>query len=207
MVRPREGDKRARILDAAVQVFSQKGFYHSRVSDVADVAGVAGGTIYLYFKGKDDVLISLFEDRMEKILTDVREMLDNETDASARLRAFIGLHLALVDRDPALADILTVELRQSSKFVREYRPHKFFEYLDVAEDILNQGIQSGQFRPDIQPKVWRRALFGALDEVTLMWVACLREGVDPPSTLAEAASTICNLMLSGLMIPEPIHEE
>jgi len=207
MVRPRDGDKRARILDAAVQVFSQKGFYHSRVSDVADVAGVAGGTIYLYFKGKDDVLICLFEDRMEKILRDVRSMLKTESDASARLEAFIGLHLALVDRDPALADILTVELRQSSKFVREYRPQKFFEYLDVAEEILNQGIRSGQFRSDIQPKVWRRALFGALDEVTLMWVACLREGVDPPSTLAEAAATICNLMLSGLIRPELTHEE
>ena len=72
---------------------------------------------------------------------------------------------------------------------------------------FESGIRSGQFRTDIQPKVWRRALFGALDEVTLMWVACLREGVAPPSTLAEAASTICNLMLSGLMKPEPIHEE
>ncbi len=200
---PRLGDKRQRILDAAVQVFAERGFFHSRVNDVAEAAGVAGGTIYLYFKNKDDLLISLFEDRMDSILEGLRESLAEEPDARARLRRFVQLHFQLVESDPALADVLSVELRQSSKFVREYKAHKFYEYLGVAEEILREGATDGFFRSDIDPKVFRRALFGALDEVTLMWVHGQREGRTPPCSLESAANQVHNLFSSGVFCPIP----
>ena len=199
----RVGDKRQRILDAAVRVFAERGFFHSRVNDVAEAAGVAGGTIYLYFKNKDDLLISLFEDRMDFILGTLRAALAEESDATARLRRFIELHFQLVESDPALADVLSVELRQSSKFVREYKAHKFYEYLGVAEEILREGVDDGFFRSDLDPKVFRRALFGALDEVTLTWVHGQREGRTPPCSLENATNTIHNLFSSGLCCPTP----
>ena len=198
MARPRAGNKRQCILDAAVRVFSERGFFHARVADVAESAGVAGGTIYLYFKNKDDLLISVFEDRMESILSYVKSALAEEENAAARLRRFIELHLGLVERDLALADVMAVELRQSSKFVREYRARKFYDYLAVAEDILNEGISEGMFRTGINPKIYRRALFGALDELSVMWVTSIREGIKPSYTLSDAVEDVYNLFLSGL---------
>jgi len=199
MVRPREGDKRRRIIDAAVQVFSERGFFNARVADVAEVAGVAGGTIYLYFKNKDDLLISVFEDRMDTILAVLTAELRKEVGAPQRLRRFIELHLGLVETDQALADVLAVELRQSSKFVREYRAEKFYEYLNVAEDILSDGVSAGMFRSCIDPKIFRRVLFGALEEITVMWVTCERQGVEPPCALSDAVDDVYNLFLAGLV--------
>lgn len=200
LVRPREGDKRRRIIDAAVNVFSERGFFNSRVNDVAEAAGVAGGTIYLYFKNKDDLLISVFEDRMDTILDLLRTELAAEETTAARLRRFIEMHLELVERDRALADVLAVELRQSSKFVREYRAQKFYDYLGVAESILQEGVEDGTFRSNIDPKVYRRAMFGALDELTVMWVACAREDIPPPCSLEEAVEQVFNLFVSGLRL-------
>ena len=128
-------DKRDRILNAAVSVFADRGFFQSRVSDIADAAGVAGGTIYLYFKSKDDVLISLFEDRMDKIIVRVKNELEAEKSAQSKLSMFIEQHLSMVEQHPELAEVLIVELRQSSKFMREYRPVKFAEYLDLRNNI------------------------------------------------------------------------
>ncbi|MEE2757263.1 MAG: TetR/AcrR family transcriptional regulator [Myxococcota bacterium] len=204
LVRPREGDKRRRIIDAAVHVFSERGFFNSRVNDVAEAAGVAGGTIYLYFKNKDDLLISVFEDRMDTILAMLKSELREEQTPPGQLRRFIELHLELVQRDQALADVLAVELRQSAKFVREYRARKFYEYLGVAEDILTDGMRDGSFRADIDPKLYRRALFGALDELTVMWLACAREGRAAPWSLNDAVNQVFNLFVSGLG-PEAEH--
>src|SRR5438105_8505067 len=121
------GGKRERILDAAVRVFAEKGFYGAKVSEIAREAGVADGTIYLYFKSKDDLLISLFEDRMAQINSALREKLATEPNALGKLRRFIEMHLELVETRRELVEVLTVELRQSSKFMREYKNPKFGE--------------------------------------------------------------------------------
>src|SRR5271167_684787 len=86
---PRGGDKRERILDAAVRVFAKKGFYATRVSEVARAAGVADGTIYLYFKSKDELLVSLFEDRVERLLSFLETELPKRRGASEKLRRII----------------------------------------------------------------------------------------------------------------------
>src|SRR2546430_7033936 len=118
---PAEGGKRSRILDAAVRVFAEKGFYGARVAEIAREAGVADGTIYLYFKSKDDLLISLFEDRMENVNQNLRDAIAAAPadDPIAKLRSAIRLHLVLVEKNQHLAEVLTVELRQSAKFMKE----------------------------------------------------------------------------------------
>src|SRR5450432_3507415 len=116
----RSDDKRARILDAAVRIFAREGFYNAKVSQIAEAADVADGTIYLYFKSKDDLLISLFEDRMEEINSRMRAEIDAGSSALDRLERIVRLHLHLVEADQAMAEVITVELRQSSKFIKEY---------------------------------------------------------------------------------------
>lgn len=196
-------DKRERILDAAVQVFAQRGFFQSRVSDIAKEAGVADGTIYLYFKNKDDLLISLFEDRMEGIIATFRGELDQIATPEARLHRFIEMHLALVEEKPQLAEVLTVELRQSSKFMREYRAPKFAEYLGILVEILEMGRERGVFRADLEARILCRVLFGALDEVSLVWSSSRREKYD----LGEAAREIWNLCARGLLSSAPVSAE
>lgn len=195
---PDASDKRQRILSAAIRVFAERGFYHARVSEVAAEAGVAGGTIYNYFKSKDDLLICLFEDRMDAILCDFRARLAGIESAAARLQRFIELHLEMVAGDPALAEVLTVELRQSSKFMREYKALKFGEYLALIEEIVEQGRERGEFRADVDPRILKRVVFGALDEVSLFWVDARRNDNQQPYALDRAAEQIWRVCLGGL---------
>jgi TetR/AcrR family fatty acid metabolism transcriptional regulator len=188
-------DKRRRILEAAVHVFAARGFYNARVSDIAKEAGVADGTIYLYFKNKDDLLISLFEDRMEAILGRFRGELSRVPDAAGRLRRFIELHLGMVAEDPTLAEVLTVELRQSAKFMREYKAPKFGEYLDLLGQTLELGRQTGEFRSDVDPAMLKRAVFGALDEVSMVWASSRRR----PYELEAAAEQLAQMCTHGLL--------
>jgi TetR/AcrR family fatty acid metabolism transcriptional regulator len=188
-------DKRRRILEAAVHVFAEHGFYNARVKDIAEEAGVADGTIYLYFKNKDDLLISLFEDRMDAILGRFRTELSRYPDAAGRVRRFIELHLGMVAEDPTLAEVLTVELRQSAKFMREYKAPKFGEYLDLLGQAIELGRQTGELRPDVDPAILKRALFGALDEVSMVWASSRRR----PYELEQAADQLAKLCTRGLL--------
>src|ERR1700757_4629411 len=89
--------KRERILDAAIKVFAAEGFYNAKVSQIAQLAGVADGTIYLYFKSKDDLLINRFEDRMGQGKAKVREGVATDSASVSRLGRIVKLHLELVE--------------------------------------------------------------------------------------------------------------
>ena len=183
---PKDGaEKRNRILRAAIQIFSKKGFYNSKVSEIARASGVADGTIYLYFKNKDDLLISLFEEKMGEIVADVRQRISEGKDACARLRIFIENHMGLLERDAGLFEVIQVELRQSNKFLKDYTPVKFFEYLEVISDILEEGKREGTMRPDLNVSVARRAIFGALDELCLTYVLSRNPKYHPSVCSAE----------------------
>jgi TetR/AcrR family fatty acid metabolism transcriptional regulator len=165
-----EPGKRERILDAAIKVFAAEGFYNAKVSQIAQAAGVADGTIYLYFKSKDDLLIQLFEDRMERVNANLREALATETSAVGQIKRVVKLHLELVGQNREMAEVISVELRQSSKFIREYANPKFAEFLRLIAGAVVEGQRKGELRHDIDPYILARALFGALDEIALAWL-------------------------------------
>ena len=185
-------------MDAAVEVFAERGFYNARVSEVAEAAGVAGGTIYLYFKNKDDLLICLFEEHMDQIVSYARRSLEGIEDPSLRLKSFIDRYLQWVMEQPGLAEVLTVELRQSSKFMREYKPKKLIEFLGIINDLYTYGRDRGAFRPDVDPKVFQRILFGSLDELSVFWVSCRRKGVPAPYDLHEVAEDVFKICIGGV---------
>src|ERR1700678_2888109 len=165
----RGGDKRERILDAAVRVFAKKGFHATRVSEVAKAAGVADGTIYLYFKSKDQLLVSLFEDRVERLLQFLQTELPAKVGASEKLRRIIELQLGLLEGERDLAEVITVILRQSTKLMKEYAAPKFMAYLDAIARVVAEGQKAGDFRDDVAPHLVARATFGALDGIALTW--------------------------------------
>lgn len=189
-------DKRERILDAALRTFAEHGFYNAKVSQVARAAGVADGTIYLYFQNKDDLLISLFEDRMEWLIRRLEEGLANAGgDVPTRLRRLIHEHLRLAAENPALAEFITVELRQSSKFVKEYGNPKFQEYLKILRDLIEEGQKDGTIRSHLDARMVVRAIFGALDEMLLTLTLASRRS---PIDIDRAGNDLADLFLGGI---------
>lgn len=189
-------EKHERILEAAAKIFARKGFYNAKISEIAREAQVADGTIYLYFKSKDDILIHLFEEMMGSILGALREEIDAPgLGPVERLERFILFHLHLVETHPDMAEVITIELRQSHKFMKEYVPRRFFDYLDAVSSCIVEGQQAGMIREDLDPRVTRIALFGALDEVSLQW---LRANEEQKFSLTEAGAQLSRLFLQGL---------
>jgi TetR/AcrR family transcriptional regulator, fatty acid metabolism regulator protein len=186
-------DKRQRILDAAVKVFAQKGFFNSKVAEIARLADVADGTIYLYFKNKDDLLIRLFEDKMQWVIARFRDGLSAHHDARSRLASLIRMHLAEFQANPDLAAVFQVELRHSSRFMREHEKVELKGYLDLIGEVIEQGQQEGVFRCDIALGLIKRLIFGALDEVVSTWVLAGRR-----YPLEPLADPLVELFLCGI---------
>lgn len=163
------GDKRERILDAAETVFARHGFFAARVSSIAKEAGVADGTIYLYFRNKDDLLISLFERRMEQVNALLAAAIAG-LPPERQLRAFIEAYLTMIRDQPAAAEVLTIELRQSSKFMKEYENPRFGDFLRLLGGIVAAGQERGELDDAIPAAVAARMIFGILDELATAWL-------------------------------------
>jgi TetR/AcrR family fatty acid metabolism transcriptional regulator len=179
-----------------VRVFAKKGFYATRVSEVAKAAGVADGTIYLYFKSKDELLVSLFEDRVERLLHYLHEELPAAAGASAKLKRVVELQLGLLEGERDLAEIVTVIVRQSTKLMKEYAAPKFMAYLDAIAGVVAEGQASGEFRDDVSPHLAARAIFGALDGVAMTWAL----GKAERGGLVRASGQLAEMMLGGLLV-------
>jgi TetR/AcrR family fatty acid metabolism transcriptional regulator len=191
----RSNEKYYRIINAATKIFAKKGFFQAKVSEIAKEAKVADGTIYLYFENKDSILISLFEEQMKRVLDNMREEISKETGSVKKIERFALNHLKLIEQNKDVAEIIQVELRQSSKFMKEYKNEKFAEYLNLIADIIQEGQTEGIFKNDIIPGIAKRAFFGALDEMSRFWVLSSRRKYD----IETAAKQISEYFLSGLI--------
>ncbi|HDZ90675.1 MAG: TetR/AcrR family transcriptional regulator [Deltaproteobacteria bacterium] len=194
MGKKKKSEKYYRIIEAATRIFARNGFYHSRISEIAREAGVADGTIYIYFDNKDDILISLFEEQMKAVIENMAEQLSDIDDPAEKLERFAATHLGLIENNHDMAEIIQVELRQSGKFMKEYRNEQFIYYLDMIEGIIVEGQKRGVFRKEVIPKVVKRAFFGALDEVSRFWVLSTRRQYD----IRTVAKQISHFFLDGI---------
>lgn len=163
-------DKREAILRAAVKVFAQKGYFNSKVSDIAGEAGIADGTVYLYFRSKDEVLHSVFDQAMKVFIDEGRKELALLDDPIDRLRKIAELHLERLGSDRDLAIVFQVELRGSIKFMQEFSAAGFADYLDIIRQTVEDGQRSGVFRSDIKSVTAAKILYGALDEMVTNWI-------------------------------------
>jgi TetR/AcrR family fatty acid metabolism transcriptional regulator len=168
--REKNNEKYQAILRAAIKVFASRGFFQSKVADVAQAAGVADGTVYLYFKSKDDLLISIFNETMEDVIANSRSELQKIEDPVARLQKLASLHLSWLGRDRQLAVVFQVELRQSTKFMEEFSTTRLAEYFELIREVIVDGQAKGIFRKELQPQVATKVFFGALDEMVTNWV-------------------------------------
>jgi TetR/AcrR family fatty acid metabolism transcriptional regulator len=186
-------DKRDAILKAATEVFARRGYFQSQVADIARAAGVAAGTVYLYFRSKDDLLVSIFERTMKDTLAAGREAIADVSDASERLRRIARLHLERMSRDRDLAVVFQVELRQSTKFMERFSSTYLREYIGIIRDTIADGQAAGTFRREFNPTIAAKALFGALDEMATNWILTRRK-----YSLAAQADEVIDLFLNGV---------
>jgi TetR/AcrR family fatty acid metabolism transcriptional regulator len=189
----RDPDKPQQIIDAAVRVFARNGFYNSRVSDIAREAGIASGTIYLYFKTKDEILVTLFREKMAAFVSALRTEIARERDPEAKIRRLVRLHFEVLEASPDMAEVVQVELRQGQKFFRGASAHEISAYFELIGSILHEGVAGGVFRRDLPVKVATKMLFGAMDQVTTSWVLGKRG-----YRLADAAEPVANIFLKGV---------
>ena len=190
---PQTSDKRDAILRAATRVFAQNGYFQSQVADVARVAGVAAGTVYLYFKSKDDLLVSIFERSMKEVLAEGRNAVHGVTDAAERLRVLAHLHLDRLGRDKHLAVVFQVELRQSVKFMERFSESFLQDYFQLIREAIADGQQRGAFRKDISATTATKIFFGALDEMATNWVLSRRK-----YNLSAEADAVVDLFINGV---------
>ena len=188
-----EPDKHQQIIEAAVRIFARNGYYNSRVSDIAKEAGIASGTIYLYFKTKDDILVSLFREKMAQFVATVRKAIADEPDAVAKLRRLIRLHFEILEEHPEMAEVVQVELRQGQKFFRGASANEVSGYFNLISSVLEEGIAAGLFRNDLPIKTVRKILFGAMDQMATSWVLGKRG-----YRLSDTADAVADIFLRGL---------
>lgn len=187
-------DKREAILRAATSVFAEKGFFNSKVADIAKAAGVADGTVYLYFKNKDDVLHSLFDRAMDEFISEGRRELATIEKPEDKLRRIAELHLQRLGADREMAIVFQVELRGSIKFMQEFSAAGFAEYLDIIRNTIEMGQKTGAFRTDLKPIVCAKMLYGALDEMVTNWILSNRS-----YALEPMADEVLKVFFGGLL--------
>lgn len=188
-------EKHQRILDAAIEVIAENGFHGSRVSEIAARAGVADGTIYLYFKNKEQILMDALDTAFQSFIARARAELARHSDPRQRLRRLAELHLQALGANRSLAVVFQTELRQSAKFLAEFSQRDMKSYFELVRETVREGQQQGVFRSDVSDLIAASCLFGALDELVTSWVLSEKQW-----ELAAAAQPAVDLLLNGLEV-------
>lgn len=194
----RTTDKYQRILDAAVAVFAEKGFFVARISDIADRANVADGTVYLYFKSKEEILMAAINTAFDGFMRHARIELEKIPSPAARLRRLAFLHFDALGSNRNMAVVFQMELRQSTRFISEFSHHQMVEYLGLVRAAIREGQELGEFRRDMPEKFAANCFFGAIDEMVTSWI--LSEHEHPPVNVADV---VMDILLNGMQAAKP----
>jgi TetR/AcrR family transcriptional regulator, fatty acid metabolism regulator protein len=188
-------DKYQRILDAAVEVIAERGYFNSPVNAIAKRAGVADGTVYLYFKSKDDVLRTAIDSTFARFYKQVEERFESLKDPREQLEYIAEVHLESHRVNRSMAILMQTEVRQSAKFISEFSHHHLVKYIQVVREVVRRGQQDGIFRRDVSDGVVAHCMFGAIDELLSSAVFTGRT-YDPKDT----ARQVMDVLLQGIAV-------
>lgn len=188
-----KGPKYNQIIDAAAEVIAEYGFHQAQVSKIAKKAKVADGTIYLYFKNKEDILISLFREKMSLYVAKVEEAINAQKGVENKLFALVEMHFRNLSENQHWATVTQLELRQSDKQLRAKISEILKSFLKLVDNIIEEGKKEGIFAPDLDTRLARQMIFGTLDETVTTWVM-----KDRKYDLVALARPIHRLLLHGL---------
>jgi len=191
------GDKREAILSSAIKVFASKGYFNSKVADIAGKAKIADGTVYLYFNSKEEILHSIFNRTMAEFISEGKQELAEVDDCVGKLRRIAEIHLEKMSADRNLAIVFQVQLRGSIKFMREFSSAGFGEYLELIRKTFEDGQEQNLFRKELNPMLCSKIFFGALDEMVTNWILSKKRYPLPPM-----ADEVLNVFLGGVLAKE-----
>ena len=184
--------KRQRILDAAIRTFGRRGYHDAKIADIAAAARVAEGTVYLYFRNKEDLFATVFDEKMDDLLARGREIVQAKASAADRLTGLVDLHLTYLASDRDLASLFQIELRRSARMLQRVIRSKLVDYFRLLGGVLKDGIENGEFRAQLSPRLAVRVLFGAADEIVSEWLFS-----GEPALLTDARKVV-GMLLSGV---------
>ncbi len=165
-----KAEKYNRILKAAIKIIGSKGFHNAKIKDIAQAADVADGTIYNYFKNKEDLLITIFKTKLDEYVKLAEAELKNAKTFDEKLNIIIEFHLKIMSDNPELANILQVELRQPDKKMRIKVRKNLKNYFRIVEEIITEGIKNNIFNKNLNIFLAREMFFGTVDEIVSTWV-------------------------------------
>lgn len=195
-------DKRTRILDAALKTFVKRGFPDTKVAEIASEAGVAEGTLYNYFPSKEDLLLALFDEKWGGIIEEIKGKISRLDDPNKKLKAIFSLVVRMFKKNRQLAELFMVDVKQSSIFLNNYTINRIVEFLDLIEEVLEEGKEKGIYRRDLDTRVAKMIIFGAAQGILLSWVLSESAAVRKQTfkfSLYRAAKTLKDIFKSGLV--------
>jgi TetR/AcrR family fatty acid metabolism transcriptional regulator len=195
-------DKRMVILDAALRTFVKRGYPETKVAEIASEAGVAEGTIYNYFPSKEDLLLALFDEKWNAIIHEVKSKINRLDNPNKKLKAIFSSVVRMFRKNRQLAEIFMIDIKQSSIFLNNYTINRIVEFLDLIEEILEEGKREGMYRKDLNTRVAKMIIFGAAQGILLSWVLSESTAVKNKTfkfSLYQAAKTLKDVFKSGLV--------
>jgi len=194
-------DRRTVILDAALRTFVKRGYPETKVAEIASEAGVAEGTLYNYFASKEDLLLALFDEKWGWIIDEIRRKINRIDDPNSKLKAIFSLVVRMFKKNRQLAELFMVDIKQSSVFLNNYTINRIVEFLDIIEEVLEEGKKKGIYRRDLDTRVARMVIFGAAQGILLSWVLSESTALRNQTfkfSLYRAAKTLKDIFKSGL---------
>jgi TetR/AcrR family fatty acid metabolism transcriptional regulator len=195
-------DKRSAILDAALRTFVRRGYPETKVAEIASEAGVAEGTLYNYFESKETLLLALFDEKWNAIITEIREKSSRLDDPNDKLKSVFALVVRMFKKNRHLAELFMIDIKQSSLFLNNYTINRIVEFLDLIEEILKEGKQKGIYRKDLDTRVAKMVIFGAAQGILLSWVLSESKAIRNKTfkfSLFRAAKTLKDIFKSGIV--------
>ena len=192
----RNNGKYHQILDAAIKVFAEQGFLQSTVAQVAKKAGVADGTIYLYFKNKDDILIQFYEYKTRQVFDQFRKAVDAGKSAEQKLRNLVRTHLAEFQKDIDMAIVYQAETHQHRRLAQDVIKEMSKWYRDMITEIVELGQEEGAMRRNLYLGLVMRMITGAVDEVINAWIHA-----NGNYDLVSMADPLVDLFIRGIGVP------
>lgn len=193
MARKKDDEKRKNILESATKVFASKGFYNAKIQDVATEAGVAHGTVYLYFKNKDDLLSAIFYEVLGELIEYIRSEVQKEKTAEDKFRRMISIQIDIIEENPDLTKLILIEFPRTGKFLSNSNIDILSKYIDMIADIIDKGIKEGQFNTDIKIDMVATMIYASIQGLATRWILD-----DMQYTLKGMEKSVSDLFIEGI---------
>jgi len=197
MPRKKDEEKRKNILVSATKVFAEKGFADTKIQDIANECGVAHGTIYLYFKSKDNLFMSIFQENLGELIAYISSEIQKETSSEDKFRRMISLQLEIIESNPDLTKLILIEFPRTGNFLENGNIDMLSDYIDMIGDLLDEGIKEGTFSTGIRTEIVATMIYASMQGVATRW---LLDGMS--YGLKEIEEQVADFLLKGLENPK-----